>query len=33
MTNRLTAQELLRTLIERLEKHVGADLNKDGRVG
>lgn len=26
-------QTLIRTLIERLEKHVGADLDKDGRVG
>jgi hypothetical protein len=26
-------RELLRALIERLEKHVGADLNSDGKVG
>jgi uncharacterized coiled-coil protein SlyX len=26
-------QELLRTLIQRLEAHTGADLNQDGRVG
>jgi hypothetical protein len=26
-------RELLRVVIERLEKHVGADLNQDGRIG
>jgi len=26
-------RQLLNTLIERLEKHVGADLDNDGRVG
>ena len=26
-------QELLRTLIERLELHMGTDLDKDGKVG
>ncbi len=26
-------QDLLRELIARLEKHVGQDLNADGRVG
>ena len=26
-------QELLHTLIERLEVHVRADLNQDGRIG
>lgn len=26
-------QQLMRDLIERLEKHVGADLDEDGRIG
>ncbi|HKS07295.1 MAG TPA: hypothetical protein VJR92_13390 [Gemmatimonadaceae bacterium] len=26
-------RKLLQTALERLEKHVGADLNDDGRVG
>ena len=26
-------QALMRDLIERLEKHVGADLDRDGRIG
>ena len=26
-------QELLHSALERLEKHVGEDLNRDGRIG
>jgi hypothetical protein len=29
----IQTRRLLQTTLERLEKHVGADLNDDGRVG